>query len=104
MALTADIRNDFETVCQADLANLTQSRVRFFRCRGVDAVSYTHLDVYKRQVIFTAEQYIGNLHATCFLALFVNQFKFHYALALTAGRTIRSDPFEPGTAPFTNNN
>src|SRR6185312_7729282 len=37
MAFTRDVTNDFEAVGEADLCNLTQSRVRLLRRRGVDA-------------------------------------------------------------------
>src|SRR5215217_6729091 len=37
VAFTADVRNDFETVGQTHLGDLTQRRVRLLRGRGVDA-------------------------------------------------------------------
>ena len=36
MTFAADVGNDFKTVGQTHLSNLTQSRVRLFRGRGVD--------------------------------------------------------------------
>ena len=54
-------------------------------------------------VVLTTEQHIRSLQTAGFLALFINKLEFHYAPALTAGRTITSDPLEPGTAPLTSN-
>ena len=57
----------------------------------------------QRLVVLASEECIGGLQTAGFLPLFVNEFEFHHAPAFTAGCTTRSDPFEPGTAPLTNN-
>jgi len=41
VAFTADVRNDFETVGQANFGNFTQRRVRLLRRRGVCTRVYT---------------------------------------------------------------
>ena len=55
-------------------------------------------------VVFATEQFVGSFQIRGRLTLIVNDFKFHYTPAFTAGRTMMLLLMQPGTAPLTSSN
>jgi hypothetical protein len=60
--------------------------------------------MHKSFIVFATEKLIRRAHIRSSLSFIVNNLEFHYAPALTAGRTITLPFWAPGTAPLTSNN